>query len=85
MQTRVLAGIVLVAVFASALPVRGQVRVGDAEVRAGPRGGPCFTICPREERFCLARQRDGSIVVHQIWNGDREGRKMYGCLPPGDD
>lgn len=139
-------------------------RVGAAEVREGPRGGPCFTITPREERlgtpefrsivvwegarpvwkmtmpkertfpltfgmcvpyggkvaslprttpaplapgriyslriearpgkgsaatsyearFCLARQHDGSAVVHQIWNGDREGPRMYGCLPPGD-
>ncbi|WP_322402383.1 hypothetical protein [Massilia luteola] len=138
-------------------------RVGEAEVREGPRGGPCFTITPREERlgtpdfqaiivwegarpvwkmtmprertfpltfamcvpyggrvaslprtastplapgriyslriearpeangqaassyearFCLARQHDGSAVVHQIWNGEREGRRMYGCLPP---
>jgi hypothetical protein len=142
-----------------------HARVGEAEVREGPRGGPCFTITPREERlgtpdfqgivvwegahpvwkmtmpkertfpltygmcvpyggrvaslprtvssplvpgriyslrietrpggsgrtapfyearFCLARQPDGSAVVRQIWNGDREGRHMVGCLPPGD-
>lgn len=142
-----------------------NARVGEAEVREGPRGGPCFTITPREERlgtpdfqaivvweggrpvwkmtmpkertfpltfgmcvpyggrvaslprtesarlepgriytlriearpggngrtassyeakFCLARQHDGSAVVHQIWTGEREGRRMYGCLPPGD-
>jgi hypothetical protein len=142
-----------------------HARVGEAEVREGPRGGPCFTITPREERlgtpdfqgivvwegahpvwkmtmpkertfpltfgmcvpyggrvaslprttssalvpgrvyslriearpdgrgrtapfyearFCLARQHDGSAVVHQIWNGDREGPRLYGCLPPGD-
>jgi hypothetical protein len=139
-------------------------RVGEAEVREGPRGGPCFTITPREERlgtpdfqgivvwegahpvwkmtmpkertfpltygmcvpyggrvaslprtasgplvpghvyslrietrpgggrtapfyearFCLARQHDGSAVVHQIWNGDREGQHVVGCLQPGD-
>ena len=33
-------------------------------------------------RFCLARQPDGSAVVHQIWSGDREGPRMYGCLAP---
>lgn len=140
-----------------------HARVGEAEVREGPRGGPCFTISPREERlgtpdfqsvavtegarllwkmampkersfaltfgmcvpyggrvaslprtassrlepgrvyslriearpggdgraaasyearFCLARQHDGSAVVHQIWNGDRDGPHLYGCLPP---
>jgi len=141
-----------------------HARVGEAEVREGPRGGPCFTITPREERlgtpdfqsivvwegahpvwkmtmpkertfpltygmcvpyggrvaslprtasgplvpghvyslrietrpgggrtapfyearFCLARQHDGSAVVHQIWNGDREGQHVVGCLQPGD-
>jgi hypothetical protein len=144
------------------LATSAHARVGEAEVREGPRGGPCFTITPREERygtpefhsiivwdgahpvwkmtmpkertfpltfgmcvpyggrvaslprtvsgklepghvynlriearpggghtasvyearFCLARQHDGSAVVHQIWNGDREGRRLYGCLPP---
>ena len=141
-----------------------HARVGAAEVREGPRGGPCFTITPHEERlgtpdfhgivvwdgarpvwkmtmpkertfpltygmcvpyggrvaslprtasgplvpghvyslrietrpgggrtapfyearFCLARQHDGSAVVHQIWNGDREGQHVVGCLQPGD-
>ena len=142
-----------------------HARVGEAEVREGPRGGPCFTITPREERlgtpdfhgivvwegahpvwkmtmpkertfpltygmcvpyggrvaslprtasgplvpgrvyslriearpggggraapfyearFWLARRQDGSAVVHQIGNGDKEGHNMYGCLPPGD-
>jgi hypothetical protein len=144
------------------LAAPAYARVGEAEVREGPRGGPCFTITPREERlgtpefhsivvwegartvwrmtmpkertfpltfgmcvpyggkvaslprttpaplapgriyslriearpgkgrtassyearFCLARQHDGSAVVHQIWTGDREGPRMYGCLPP---
>lgn len=139
-------------------------RVGEAEVREGPRGGPCFTITPREERlgmpdfqgivvwegahpvwkmtmpkertfpltygmcvpyggrvaslprttsaplvpgrvyslriearpgggrtasfyearFCLVRQHDGSAVAHQISNGDRDGPRLAGCLPPGD-
>jgi hypothetical protein len=147
---------------AGLLAAPAYARVGEAEVREGPRGGPCFTITPREERlgtpefqsivvwegarpvwkmsmpkertfpltfgmcvpyggrvaslprtspaplvqgriyslriearagngraasayearFCIARQRDGSAVVHQIWNGDREGSRLYGCLPP---
>lgn len=166
MQIRVLRGIVSMAVWAAAQTVPAATRIGDAEVREGPRGGPCFTISPREERigtpdfqgvtvsdghrllwkmsmppgrsfplsfsmcvpyggrvaslphstaadlesgrvyylhidaraprghatppsyearFCLARQRDGSTIVHQIWSSDREGRRLYGCLPPGDD
>jgi len=144
------------------LAAPAYARVGEAEVREGPRGGPCFTITPREERlgtpefqsivvwegahpvwkmampkertflltfgmcvpyggrvaslprttparlepgrvyslriearpgkgraassyearFCLARQPDGTAIVHQIWNGDREGPRLYGCLPP---
>lgn len=37
-----------------------------------------------EARFCLARQPDGSLLVHHIWPDDREGRHLFGCLPPGD-
>jgi hypothetical protein len=140
-------------------------RIGAAEVREGPRGGPCFTISPREERegtpdfhavtvsdgqrmlwkmtmppertfplsfsmcvpyggqvaalprtqaltlesgkvyqlridarpgkvrgtaqayearFCLVKQRDGSAVVHQIRDGERPGKRLFGCLPPGE-
>jgi len=137
-------------------------RIGAAEVREGPRGGPCFTISRREERegmpdfhavtvsdgqrmlwkmtmppertfplgfsmcvpyggqvaslphtpaatlesgkvyhlridarpgkvrgtaqayearFCLAKRRDGSAVVHQIRDGERAGNRLFGCLP----
>ncbi|WP_296948675.1 hypothetical protein [uncultured Massilia sp.] len=150
---------------AAVIAVPACARTGEAEVREGPRGGPCFTITPREERlgtpdfqaitvsdgqrllwkmsmpkertfplvfgtcvpyggrvaalprtaaarleagrvyhlriearpggqgkgaasyearFCLARQRDGSATVHQIWTGDRPGTRMFGCLPPRD-
>lgn len=146
-----------------ALPRPALARVGEAEVREGPRGGPCFTIAPREDRlgtpdfqalsvtdgrralwklsmppgrsfalsfamcvpyggrvaslpqapaaeletgkvyflridprpargagaasayearFCLAKQPDGSAIVHQIWHDDQEGKRLYGCLPP---
>jgi len=164
MRSRNPSGIFLAALLASAMdPV--QARVGEAEVREGPRGGPCFTISPREARlgtpdfqavsvsdgrrllwtmrmppgrsfplrfsmcvpyggrvaalprsqsaaleagrvytlhidarapkshaaapsyearFCLARQRDGSLQVHQIVSSDRESHRLYGCLPPGD-
>jgi hypothetical protein len=151
--------------FTLAPTVGAIARVGAAEVREGPRGGPCFTISPREEReglpdfhsvtvsdgqrllwkmtmppdrtfplsfsmcvpyggqvaslprtqaaalepgkvyylridarpgkvhaaaqayearFCLARQPDGSAVVHQIWDGERPGKRLFGCLPPGE-
>ena len=148
------------------IPVHAALaRTGAAEVREGPRGGPCFTISPREERagtpdfhavtvsdgqrllwkmtmppertfplsfsmcvpyggqvaslprtrataletgkvyylridarpaqgrgvaqayearFCLAKQHDGSAVVHQIWDSDRPGKRLFGCLPPGE-
>jgi hypothetical protein len=156
--------IAALAMLVAAFPA--QARVGEAEVREGPRGGPCFTITPREERlgtpdfqavsvsdghrllwrmsmpqgrsfpltfgmcvpyggrvaslprsdalalepgrvytlhidaraprghstppsyearFCLARQRDGSSIVHQIMSSDRESHRLYGCLPPAGD
>jgi hypothetical protein len=31
-------------------------------------------------RFCLLRERDGSIVVHHIGANDHEGRNRYGCI-----
>jgi hypothetical protein len=156
----------LCALASTVAPAVGAIaRIGAAEVREGPRGGPCFTISPREERegmpdfhavtvsdgqhllwkmtmppdrtfplsfsmcvpyggqvaslphtraamlepgkvyylridarpgkasavapayearFCLARQRDGSAVVHQIWDGERPGKRLFGCLPPGE-
>lgn len=37
-----------------------------------------------EARFCLARQRDGGVIVHHIGAEDHEGRRMYGCLPAAD-
>ena len=166
MNTRMpVSGALLVLTALVALSPSAATRIGEAEVREGPRGGPCFTISPREERlgvpdfravtvsdgarllwrlsmpaersfplsfsmcvpyggkvaslprtqaaeleagkvyylhietrppkgkpmppsyaarFCLARQRDGSTSVHQIWNGDREGPHMYGCLPAAE-
>lgn len=164
MQPRVLSGIILATILALTIqPV--QARVGEAEVREGPRGGPCFTISPREARlgtpefqavsvsdgrrqlwalrmppgrsfplsfsmcvpyggrvaalprsqsvaleagrvynlhievrtargrptppsyearFCLARQRNGNLQVHQIMSSDRESHRLYGCLPADD-
>lgn len=163
MHIRVLAGALALAMLVPSAVF--AARTGEAEVREGPRGGPCFTITPREERqgtpdfrgvtvsdgrrllwkmsmpsersfplsfsmcvpyggrvpslprtqaaelepgkvyylridarpargkatplayearFCLARQRDGSAVVHQILPGDREGAHLFGCLPRRD-
>ena len=47
----------------------------------GARGGVASAY---EARFCLARQHDGSVLVHHIGHDDHEGRRLYGCLPPGD-
>jgi hypothetical protein len=46
---RVLCGVVLLALIVP--PGAAGARMGEAEVRAGPRGGPCFTITPREDRL----------------------------------
>jgi hypothetical protein len=146
------------------LAMSAHARVGDAEVREGPRGGPCFTIAAREARlgapdfqaiavsdgahpvwkmampkdhtfpltygmcvpyggrvaalprtasapllpgrvynlridarpgrgraasayearFCVVRRQDGSAVVHQIGNGERDGRRVAVCLAAGE-
>jgi hypothetical protein len=166
MNTRMLIPGTLLALTAlAALKPSSAARTGEAEVREGPRGGPCFTIGQREERlgtpdfraltvsdgarlmwkmslpagrsfplsfsmcvpyggrvaslprtqaaalepgkvyyvhvetrpakgknmptayegrFCLARQPDGSVTVHQILQADREGRRLYGCQPPSE-
>jgi hypothetical protein len=49
------------------------------DVRSG--GGPNQ---PRGygARFCLAKQRDGSVVVRHIATGAQEGHNLYGCVPP---
>jgi len=146
-------------------PAAAMARTGAAEVREGPRGGPCFTISPKEDskgtpdfqsvtvsdgqrllwkmsmppertfplsfamcvpyggqvaslphtqaaeletgkvyylridarpgkvrggaqayeaRFCLVKQHDGSAAVHQIWDGERPGKHLFGCQPAGD-
>jgi hypothetical protein len=56
-------------------------RVYSLRIEARP-GGSGRSAAAYEARFCLARQPDGSAVVHQIWNGEREGPRLYGCLPP---
>ncbi|MDB5919748.1 MAG: hypothetical protein JWR40_3982 [Massilia sp.] len=33
-------------------------------------------------RFCLAKQRDGTMTVHHIGPGAPEGRNLYGCIAP---
>jgi len=156
-------GALLVLTALVALSPSAATRTGEAEVREGPRGGPCFTISRREEklgtpdfravtvsdgarllwkmslpvgrsftlsgsmcvpyggrvaslprtqaaeleagkvyhvhietrsargkelpqayvaRFCLARQRDGSVFVHQVPDGERDGLHVVGCRAP---
>jgi hypothetical protein len=50
--------------------VRIDVRAGDTPNQ--PRGYGA--------RFCLAKQRDGSVLVHHIALGANEGRNLYGCI-----
>ena len=33
-------------------------------------------------RFCLARQRDGSVTVHHIGAGAHDWRNVHGCVAP---
>lgn len=166
MNTRMLIPGTLLALTAlAALTPSSAARTGEAEVREGPRGGPCFTIGAREERlgtpefraltvsdgarplwrmslppgrsfplsasmcvpyggrvaslphtqaaplepgkvyyvhietrpvrgknmplvyvgrFCLARHHDESVTVHQVQQGDREGRQPYACRSQRD-
>jgi hypothetical protein len=51
----------------------------DARKSKGGNPGPAY-----DARFCLARQHDGSMLVHHIGREDNEGRRMYGCLAPPD-
>jgi hypothetical protein len=55
-----------------------HVRI-DARQNKGGTNPPAY-----EARFCLARQRDGSVIVHHIGADDHEGQHLYGCLPPRD-
>lgn len=53
-------------------------------VRIEPRAARGRIAHSYETRFCLARQPDGSVIVHHIWADDREGKRLFGCLPPRD-
>ena len=54
------------------LPAASAIaRVGEAEVREGPRGGPCFTITPREERLGTP---DFQAII--VWEGARPMWRM---------
>jgi hypothetical protein len=74
----------------AALPAHVHARVGEAEVREGPRGGPCFTISAREARlgtpdFQTIAVWDG---MHPVWKmampKDRTFPLTYGmCVPYG--
>jgi hypothetical protein len=55
-----------------------HVRI-DTRRAKGQAGAPAY-----EARFCLARQPDGTLLVHHIGRDDHEGRRMYGCAAPGD-
>ncbi|MEO7494627.1 MAG: hypothetical protein ABIT83_19410 [Massilia sp.] len=52
-----------------------EVRI-DA-VERGPEAPRLYSA-----RFCLAKQRDGAIIVHHIDAGAHEGRHLYGCIVP---
>lgn len=54
------------------------------QVRIQPRGARGNMAGVYEARFCLAPQHDGSVIVHHIGREDHEGKRLYGCLPPGD-
>jgi hypothetical protein len=53
-----------------------------APAQAGPRFGEPPPAARALARFGLAKQRDGSVVVHRIRDGERAGNRLFGCLPP---
>jgi hypothetical protein len=53
-----------------------HARVGEAEVREGPRGGPCFTIAARE-----ARLGTPDFQAIAVWDGAHAMWKM--AMPRG--
>jgi hypothetical protein len=53
-------------------------------VRIDARRASANKAASYEARFCLARQPDGSVIVHHIGRDDHEGRRLYGCLPRND-
>jgi len=62
MNTRMLIPGTLLALTAlAALKPSAAARIGEAEVREGPRGGPCFTIGAREEKLGIPNFQ--SLVV----------------------
>jgi hypothetical protein len=73
------------------LPVgQAWARVGEADVREGPNGGPCFGIAPREERF--GTPDFGAIVVtdgvHPVWKMALPKERTFAlaagtCVPYG--
>jgi hypothetical protein len=58
-------------------------RVYHVRIDARPAKGATYPAA-YEARFCLAKQRDGSVIVHHIGADDHEGRHLYGCLAPTD-
>jgi hypothetical protein len=73
-----------------AWPLHAATRIGEAEVREGPRGGPCFTISPREER--LGTPEFQSVTVsdgrRQLWKMAMPAQQTFPltfnmCVPYG--
>ncbi|MDB5933897.1 MAG: hypothetical protein JWQ01_1241 [Massilia sp.] len=56
-------------------------RVYEVYIDVRPGGGPSQ---PRGygARFCLAKQRDGSVMVRHIGADAHEGHNLYGCAAP---
>ncbi|MES2757430.1 MAG: hypothetical protein V4693_08655 [Pseudomonadota bacterium] len=54
-------------------------KVYEVHIDVRPGGGPNQ---PRAygARFCLAKQRDGGVLVRHIGAGAQEGRNLYGCI-----
>lgn len=80
--------------FSMCIPYGGRVQALPQTPAGRLEAGKVYTVriqarAPRgkiahayEARFCLARQPDGSVIVHHIWTDDPEGKRLFGCLPP---
>lgn len=91
LSTKIVTGAILLAGLVPTLfPVRAAGRIGEAAVREGPHGGPCFTISPREERlgtpnFHAVSVTDGKRLMWKMATPKERSFPLgYGmCVPYG--
>lgn len=73
-----------------ALKPSAAARIGEAEVREGPRGGPCFTIGPREANLGVPEFRSVTVSdgARRLWKMSMPAGRSFPlstamCVPYG--